>query len=215
MWCIIRKWKRKPGLSQGKGSFGGSGGLVLFLSIFVYLLCCTITKCAACILDRGQRRPAAEGFDAIDSVVYYCQLSFLSLIEKRELKKYRLFFIVCSCNLVGVHGHHWSSLFTDLINLTVILDFFWWWLRQKGPGPSPRRRYQQQQQKPHHRKNRSIGSSNNNNNEESSNMLGAAQDQIAPIRLSGHTLDKATKAKVSMDALNIFLLQSLIFYVCA
>ena len=27
-------------------------------------------------------------------------------------------------------------------------------------------------------------------------MLGAAQDQIPPIRLSGHTLDKATKAKV-------------------
>lgn len=27
-------------------------------------------------------------------------------------------------------------------------------------------------------------------------MLGAAQDQLAPIRLSGHTLDKATKAKV-------------------
>jgi hypothetical protein len=28
-------------------------------------------------------------------------------------------------------------------------------------------------------------------------MLGAAQDQLAPIRLSGHTLDKATKAKVT------------------
>lgn len=30
-------------------------------------------------------------------------------------------------------------------------------------------------------------------------MLGAAQDQLAPIRLSGHTLDKATKAKVTLE----------------
>lgn len=37
---------------------------------------------------------------------------------------------------------------------------------------------------------------NNNNIEEDREMLGAAQDQLAPIRLSGHTLDKATKAKV-------------------
>jgi hypothetical protein len=34
-------------------------------------------------------------------------------------------------------------------------------------------------------------------------MLGAAQDQLAPIRLSGHTLDKATKAKVKMSNVDI------------
>ncbi len=36
-------------------------------------------------------------------------------------------------------------------------------------------------------------------------MLGAAQDQLAPIRLSGHTLDKATKAKVTSKLTFIFL----------
>ena len=115
------------------------------------------------------------------------------------------FLFIFSCNSIGTdvvavghHCHHTNSY------KGVILDFFWWWLRQKGPGPSPRRRYQQQQQeKSQHRHRskiqRSIGTSHHNNNNDENNMLGAAQDQLAPIRLSGHTLDKATKAKVKSE----------------
>ena len=77
-----------------------------------------------------------------------------------------------------------------------ILDLFWWWHRFKGPGSSPRR---QQQRKTH---SEPINIINNNNN---NNMLGATQDQLAPIRLSGHTLDKATKAKVAIILLLIMI----------
>ena len=80
-----------------------------------------------------------------------------------------------------------------------VLDFFWWWVRQKGAPPQPRQRLS-----PLGRKTRSAGDAtvapnNNNNNEKKKKMLGAAQDQFAPIRLSGHTLDKATKAKVTLE----------------
>ena len=43
-------------------------------------------------------------------------------------------------------------------------------------------------------------------------MLGAAQDQLAPIRLSGHTLDKATKAKVSITSFHDHELNRFLIY---
>ncbi len=45
-------------------------------------------------------------------------------------------------------------------------------------------------------------------------MLGAAQDQLAPIRLSGHTLDKATKAKVDVITFSLAIFVASTLTVC-
>ena len=108
-----------------------------------------------------------------------------------------------------------GALVTRGVAAAAVLDFFWWWNLWRGQGEETTRR--QQRRRPSRlggsRKTRSASDAaciNNNNNttattakeqtaEEKEKMLGAAQDQLAPIRLSGHTLDKATKAKVTLE----------------